>query len=470
MKVLLGVAGVVGGLVVGAAGFYLSFGNLSTAGHTVFGFSEDDGKIFAVGVDVAILTCLVLDLFMACLRASWPFLRPLAHGLTAASIYFNAAAQGSILENPDKAAAHGLMPALFVIIVEAGRRTLVHQAALPADHDVVPGRRWLFAPVRTGRIFRMMKLWDVGYSVALRIERDRAIFNAWTEYKQDVQKAGLAEGSPEALALLPSKLEPFGLSVDEALALPDEMARQELQRQHAADERARELELATARANHERDKAELAHQREMAELRADLTAVQGVAGAKARGAVAEAEALADAQAKAAAALTDAVESQEAAEVRERAAEADRRAAEARAAAAEADTRTAAEEAKAAADRKRAKEDAQRADEADRRAAEDREQAAEADRRAAEARAAAAEILRRAIDAEDHANLTPRQRRVRTVARLLLAANGAEVTNGEIAAAIGVSESTASEHRTDAMKLIEAGYDPATGYDPETANA
>jgi hypothetical protein len=64
-------------------------------------------------------------------------------------------------------------------------------------------------------------------------------------------------------------------------------------------------------------------------------------------------------------------------------------------------------------------------------------------------------------------MTQRQRRVRIVARMLLAAGDREVTNGEIAAAIGVrSEGTASEHRSDALDLIQRGYDPARGYDPD----
>jgi hypothetical protein len=284
---------------MGAIGFYLSFGNLSTAGYRVFGFSVEDAPYFAVGVDVAIVTCLVLDLFMACIRTSWPLLRLLAHGMTAASIYFNAAAHGAITENWDKAASHGLMPVLFVIGVEAGRRILVHQAALPADHDVIPGHRWLLATGQTWRIFREMKLWDVGYSVAMSRQRERAIFNAWNEYKAELAADKLEEGSEEALARLPKKLRPFGLTVDEALALPDRMAREELRRKQEAEKRARQLELDRERAAHEAEKERLAHRKEMAALKADVTATEGVAGAQARGAVAEAEARAQAQARAA---------------------------------------------------------------------------------------------------------------------------------------------------------------------------
>lgn len=457
VKVALGIAAIVGGTVMGAIGFYLSFGNLSQAGHTVFGFSEADAPFFAVGVDVAIVTCLVLDLFMATIRTSWPLLRLLAHVMTLASVYFNAAAHGAITENWDKALSHGLMPILFVIGVEAGRRILVHQAALPADHDVIPAHRWVLAGRTTWRIFKVMKLWDIGYNEVVTRERQRAIFNAWNEYKAEVAKAGLEEGSEAALARLPKKLEPFGLTVDEALALPDRMARQELRRKQEADKRARELELEKERAEHEAEKERLAHRKEMAALTADLTATEGVAGAQARGAVAEAEAKAEAQARAASSLSEAMESREAAEARKRAAEATAKAREAEQRAAEAEAAKVAALAKAKTDQAKVREAEQRVAEAD-------AKAAEAQKRAAEAREATARLLRRAVEAEDFANLTQRQRRVRITARMLLAAGEREVTNEEIAAAIGVkSPGTASEHRTEAVALIKGGYPQ---YDPE----
>ncbi|MFI1586123.1 DUF2637 domain-containing protein [Embleya sp. NPDC020630] len=461
MKITLGIVSAVGGCVMGMAGFYLSFGNLSSAGHTTFGFSADDARIFAIGVDVAIVTCLVLDLFMACIRTSWPVLRLLAHGMTAASIYFNAAAHGAIADNLDKAASHGLMPVLFVIGVEAGRRILVHQAALPADHDVIPGHRWILAPRPTWRIFRAMKLWEVGYAEAMARQRERAIFNAWNEYKQELRKAGLVEGEPEALARLPRKLEPFGLTVDQALALPDHMARQELRRRQESEQRARDLELDTERAQHEAEKARLAHRKEMATLRADLTTTEGVAGARARGAVAEAEARADARSRAVADLDEAVEEREAAEARRQAAEADARVAEERAKVAEADKR-------AAADAALAEIEKQRAAQARKQVAEAEAHAAEAERQAAEARHRAAEITRRAVEAEDVANFTPRQRRVRVVARMILAASPRDVDLAAVEKAIGKTTSTASTTKAAAVALLAAGYDPAAGFDPEIA--
>ncbi|WP_030423105.1 hypothetical protein [Streptomyces sp. NRRL F-5065] len=53
--------------------------------------------------------------------------------------------------------------------------------------------------------------------------------------------------------------------------------------------------------------------------------------------------------------------------------------------------------------------------------ETRRAAAEADRAAAETRLAAAETERRAVEIEDAARLSPRERAVRRVARMILAA-------------------------------------------------
>ncbi|MGW3297649.1 DUF2637 domain-containing protein [Streptomyces xiamenensis] len=467
VRIGLGIGAILGGTVMGAIGFYLSFGNLSTAGHERFGFTVENAPYFAVGVDVAIVTCLIVDLFMATIRTSWPLLRVLAHVMTGASIYFNAVAHGSISENLDKALSHGLMPVLFVIGVEAGRRVLVHQAALPADHDVIPGHRWLLAPRPTWRIYRAMRLYDRGYRQEMEESRERAIFDAWQEYKRELAKKNVQEGSEEALAKLPAKLRKYGLTVDEALALPDEMARRDLERQQEADERARQLKRDEERAKHEAKKQALADRKEMTSLEAELKEAEGVAGARVRGTVAEAEARADAQSRAAAAVREVVESAEAAEAAARVAEADRKAAEAR-------RQELAEKAEASrlqqeiqARKAKAETDRLAGIEADRRVVEAEARVAEAERRVAEARRQAAESTRRAVEAEDAAAMTQRQRRVRVVARMLIAADGAEVTNGEIAAAIGVrSEGTASEHRTDAVALIEAGYDPAAGIDPE----
>lgn len=471
VKAALGAGSVIGAAVIGAIGFYLSFGNLSTAGHEVFGFPQGDARYFAVGVDAAIITCLVLDLFMAAIRTSWPLLRLLAHGMTVASVYFNAAAHGPVTENWDVAVAHGLMPVLFVIGTEAGRRILVHQAALPADHDVIPGHRWLLSPRPTWSIFRTMRLWELGYTQAMARSRERAVFDAWQDYKTEVTAAGLEAGSEEALARLPRKLAPYGLTVDQALALPDEMARQEQHRRQEAERRARaltrdqeraagEAERERQRDAHEAELERLAQRQEESAMQARAAAAERVAQAEGRGAVAQAEARTQAVERAALLEGEAEESAAQAQARARQAAAQRQEADDRQAAAETDRAAAEAEQDAAEARRRTAE----ADAGAQAAAARREQAAAAAAKAeqdtAEARQRAAEAELRTVEAEDALKLSPKARSVRRVARMILADTGGDADQlplERVAEACGVSTGTASDYRRQAADLITDGY-------------
>ncbi|MDT0418864.1 DUF2637 domain-containing protein [Streptomyces sp. DSM 41982] len=453
-----------GAVVVGAIGFGLSFTNLSAAAEERFGFTPDGSDFFALGVDAGIITFLALDLCLSALRMPWPLLRVLAHAMTLASVYFNAAGSGSIMDNPARAAAHGLMPVLFVIGVEAGRRALVHRAKLPGEHDTIPLRRWLLAPITTPSIFRTMKIWELSYSTVLKIRREQRIHKVWAKHEQD-----FAEDltSPQALASLIKELAPVGMSPAEAMSLPAAMARAE-QRRRQDEERERErLADEAAQAEHEKEMRAIAREAEKAEAAAELIATRGVSQARAEGAVAEAETEAGAITEAARKRAEAVAAVGTAEEQARIAEADARAAEARRAEAEQDARALRIEEENTRRRSETKAAAQRAAESARSEAEARRAAAEADARAAEARRAAAEADARATLADDFAALSSTDRKTRRVARLLARADvtGGELTNAEIAAAIGgASEGTASGYRAKARALLESGYDPAADLD------
>ena len=87
-------------------------------------------------------------------------------------------------------------------------------------------------------------------------------------------------------------------------------------------------------------------------------------------------------------------------------------------------------------------------------------AAEAQQRAAEARRAAAETDLRAVEAEDQLKLSPRERAVRKVARLILARHAGQTDQLPLEAitdTFAVSLSTASEYRKEAAALIASGY-------------
>ncbi|MCX5106984.1 DUF2637 domain-containing protein [Streptomyces sp. NBC_00439] len=487
LRFWLGVAFLVGGLAVGGIGFYLSFDNLSTAANTRFAFDPGAKSVlFALGVDVTIVVCLVGDLLFAARGHALWLLRPVAHGFTALTIYLNAAAHGSVLDHPGLAVSHAAMPVVFVVLMEAARHYLVMEAALEMGigRDPIPWHRWLMHPIQTSGIFRTMTTWALTYTQVRTQRRELAIYEVWLEHREEIEK-GLADGKLGVLDRLPVLLAPHGVPVDEALALPARMRRAEQQRTQkqerekqelkaAADRHARELEHqadleATAA---ETERLEAAGQ--LAQLRARITGQEKVAVAEAEGATAAAEfqsQVAITAARRAATLEERRAAQEEeAEESARTAEAKRRAAEDDLAAAEATRRTAEEVAKTAlaeAEKQRGKAElaqeqqreaaAAKAEAADRKEAADlAEMAAEAQARAAETAERAAETRARAARAEALANMSTVQIKTRVVARLLLAHPGAD--GAEIAAALGgASPATASTYKTAAVKLIAQGY-------------
>jgi hypothetical protein len=499
--------GIVGSVVIGSIGFLLSFDNLTRAGER-WGFG-DRSSWFAAGVDASILTFLVVDLILVIFDVKFGLLRRLAHLMTAATVFFNATAHGNPLDHPVRSLAHGLMPVLFVSGIEAGRRVLIKQAALERgrEHDPIPAHRWFLAPWATWSLFRRMRLWDVrSYTLAVTLERDRAIYDVYLKHREELE-AGHEEGKVGALDRLPMTMKRFGLSVDDALALPAKMKRDEQQRQQDAAHEALLLELDKERGEAEAEKQRLLMQGEIDRVRASVKADTGVAGAEAETAEAEArlrattvlnaaQRAAAAAERQAAAEAAAEESAKIAEERSKEQAANAQAAEDAARVLEADRKQAEESARIAAAQAneqavnaQAAEDAARVLEADRRAAEAERQAAEERSKAVEIRNTTARLKLRAAEHEALADLTARELRVRVVARLLIDTvpladaqtlmpevlvhllQSAPVTGAQISDAIGgASESTASAHRAAALDLIARGYNHLTGRDPDVRTA
>ncbi|MFI8784401.1 DUF2637 domain-containing protein [Streptomyces albidoflavus] len=550
---------VIAALVLAGIGLYLSFEHVA-----IFAFEElrfgslGKGQLFAVGVDVGIMVMIAVDLLMAWLKRPISWIRYPVWLLTAATVVLNAASgapRGRAWQLLDyvAAGAHGVVPVLFIMVVELGR-TSIDRVVRPdqAERDSIPWLRWVLAPVATSRIFRRMRLWGVtSYPEMTRRDQELIAYEQWLKrkYDDDISKASEDE-------LLPMKMAPYGYTVAQALAMPDEQERAAQERdedaerrrldaetrsevakaesaaerlrakgkvelvqaevdgetgqaraharaQVSAAERAAELEqqaldkavVAEARAREaeaerkeaqerkagaaaDLEKAEL--ERQAAEQRRAAAEADKVAAAEA-GAI-ETERIAQARKTAAAADLEAAElERQAAQKRKDAAEADRvaaaeagaieteRIAEARKAAAKAD-RAAAETEKAAAETRRAAAEADRkkAEEDSRRAAaladiaRSQQEAAEAEKAAAETRRAAADIERRAVETEDAAKLKPRERNVRRVARMILAAGGDadRLPLAEIQRELAVtSPGTASEYRQEAAELLADGYRP-----------
>lgn len=507
MRALI-IATVICAAVIASIGFVGSYDALcGLAQKKGFG---DYSYVFPVGIDAGIIAMYALDLILVWRRMAKPVLRLFAHVLTLATIAFNAnAGERTPAEDPLAAAMHGVLPLLFVAVVEAARHLIIktNQLSMAAESDRVPLQRWILAPWRTWSLYRRMKLWEItSYAQMVAMEKDRTVYRAWLQHKHGRRWKRKAD----AEALLPFTMAPFGLSVAAALALPQEQKEAEanrtaaeLDRSVAAAEREEQRKLDTEErdANAQIRRMEIAATVTTAEHR--ITAETTAAGAEARAneAAAEAEATAaEATAKAeaeTAAHTARLTAEATRRQAERTASAAERAAEAEekaqqnAAELEALARAEAARRSAAEDRKRTADATAEADARERKAAEDRRITAEANRIVQEELAAAAEAATRAAEAErqkaeqreaaeraelaaqeaeDLARLTTRERAERKVARMILAAHAAlpadqrperpdmyAVSLEHAGAALGVSRTVAGERRQAAMDLIDAGY-------------
>jgi hypothetical protein len=498
-------------LVLAGIGLYLSFEHVAVFAFEQLRFeSLGKGQLFAVGVDVGIMVMIAVDLLMAWLKRPISWIRYPVWLLTGATVVLNAASgapEGAWkLLDYVAAGAHGVVPILFITVVELGR-TAIDRIVRPdqAERDSIPLLRWVLAPVATARIFRRMRLWGVtSYPEMIRRDQELIAYEQWLKrkYEGDISQASEDE-------LLPMKMAPYGYTVAQALAMPDEQEQAAQEREEEAERRRLDAETRSEVAKSKAESERLRAKGEVETVRAEVDGQTGQARAHARAQVSAAEraaeleeaaletaVIAEARAREAEAQRKEAQEREAkAEADLRAAELERQAAEKRKEAAEADrvaaaeaqaieTQTIAEARKAAAEADRAAAETERAAAETRRAAaeanrkkaeEDRRQeaaladiarsqkeAAEAERAAAETRRVAAEIERRAVEAEDAAKLKPRERAVRKVARMILAAGGDadRLPLADIQHELAVtSPGTASEYRQEAAELLAGGYRP-----------
>ncbi|WP_331722820.1 DUF2637 domain-containing protein (plasmid) [Streptomyces canus] len=503
---------VIAALALAGIGLYLSFEHVADFAYKELRFgSLGKGQLFAVGVDVGIMVMIAVDLLMAWLKRPISWIRYPVWLLTAATVVLNAASgapkdRAWELLDYVAAGAHGVVPVLFIMVVELGR-TSIDRVVRPEqeERDSIPWLRWVLAPIATARIFRRMRLWGVtSYPEMIRRDQQLIAYEQWLKRKHG---GDISEASEDEL--LPMKMAPYGYTVDQALAMPDEQEQAAQERAEEAERRRLDAETRSEVAKAESEAERLRAKGKVEQVQAEVDGQTGQARAHARAQVSAAERAAqleeaaletaviaearareaqaerkeadEREAKAAADLRAAELERQAAEKRKEAAEADRVAAaeaqavetqtiaEAREAAAEANRR-AAETERAAAETRRATAEAARkkAEEDSRQAAaladiaRSQKEAAEAERAAAETRRAAAEIERRAVEAEDTAKLKPRERAVRKVARMILAAGGDtdRLPLADIQHELAVtSPGTASEYRQEAAELLAGGYRP-----------
>ncbi|MFF9594240.1 DUF2637 domain-containing protein [Streptomyces sp. NPDC014646] len=505
---LLTSVALVGVPLVGIIGFASSYSTLRAFAHRA-GFTDAGMWSLApwvpIGIDVSIVAFLAADLVMVRRRTPWPVLRLAAHGMTLVTVLLNALGSAwgtkggkgwwdTLADDPMRALLHAALPVLFVIGVGAARRLLQEAAQIEEEQtDRIPLHRWVLSPLRTPRLYREMRLAGVrSYPEMIERKKDLTGYEVWLKQKcnGDLSQATETER-------LPMKMAPSGYTVEEALALPARWKAEADQRKaEEADQQAeREAEQAEREAERAAEQAERKAAADIKKLAAEarvkaaehrIAAETGTAAADAEATTAEARARAESvKAKAehtrraaerqAETEAEALESEEAAAARRRAAEDNRKAAEA-----EADTAVAlrkAETEKAEAERKKAERAQHEADfeKAEKEKAQAQRDKAVALADAARAREAAQRAEAAAQAAEDYADLNPRERKARRVARFLLAAHpdiaarsAADPVDPEevdvetvplavIQEKLGASRTTAGEIRQEARKLICDGY-------------
>ena len=238
MRLLAVVAGI-GGLVLAGIGFTGSYNTLrhlaESKGFGTFSYA------FPIGIDAGILVLLALDLYMMRKRMPWPILRWTAHGLTVATVAFNASAAGPVTEDPLAASMHGVIPVLFVIAVEAARHYIGRMADLLAGETPlgsVPLTRWVLAPLSTPRLARRMRLYNLPYKEVAAQHQQLRIYREGLRQKYDSDERSWRKAATPN-ELLPFKLAPFGFSVERALGVPLDEETKHIQRAaHAAVQRA----------------------------------------------------------------------------------------------------------------------------------------------------------------------------------------------------------------------------------------
>lgn len=247
---------------------------------------------FPIAVDAGIIAFLALDLLLTWRRIAFPLLRYTAWALTAATIAFNAATAW-----PDKLGVgmHATIPVLFVIAVEAARHAIGRIADITADKhlDGPPASRWLLNPVGTFVLWRRQRLWMIRlWDTVLELERERRIYIAQLR-KQHGRWGWRRKASAEQMLVL--SLARDGMSITDAIALPEREARKLAEAEANRESEARAKAEAEAELKHQ---AELRSAEVEAKRRAELAEAEAAeAEAKRRAEVAEATARIEVEAK-----------------------------------------------------------------------------------------------------------------------------------------------------------------------------
>lgn len=206
-------------LVIAAIGFAGSYAAVSHLAEAK-GFGRF-AAIFPIGLDSGIGAFLALDLLLTWLRIPFPLLRYGAWVLTIATVAFNAAAAWP---DPLGVGMHAVIPVLFVIAVEAARHAIGRIADITADKHIEspPVSRWIVAFPSTLLIWRRQRKHNIrSYEAVLDHQRQIHVYRA--RLRKDHGRRWRREAPAEKLLVL--RLAAGGMTVADAIALPELEAR-----------------------------------------------------------------------------------------------------------------------------------------------------------------------------------------------------------------------------------------------------
>lgn len=151
------IAGVVTAvLALAGLGFIISFDTQTAALAPFFG---DKAWMVPLGIDVGIVAFAALNLVLARINISMPWVRAVPGVLTAMTLYINVTAYDDLIAR----VAHVALPGLWIVASEVGTHVVKVRAGLAAGTrtESLGIARWLLSPVTTVRLWRHMRLWGV---------------------------------------------------------------------------------------------------------------------------------------------------------------------------------------------------------------------------------------------------------------------------------------------------------------------
>uniref|UniRef100_UPI002F912DD1 DUF2637 domain-containing protein n=1 Tax=Streptomyces cellulosae TaxID=1968 RepID=UPI002F912DD1 len=201
-----------GSIIIATVGFVGSY-------EAVRRLAEEKGfgwfaQVFPLGIDIGIAVLLSLDLALTWINLKWAPLRYIAWVLTGATVVFNSAASWPDLLG---SAMHGVIPLLFIAVVEAVRNAIAKATAMEDDQhmDSIRLARWLLAPIPTFLLWRRMKLWELrSYQQVIQLEQERMVYQAQLQARFGRRWRRKAPVE----ALMPLRLSQYGVPLAETAA------------------------------------------------------------------------------------------------------------------------------------------------------------------------------------------------------------------------------------------------------------